>query len=73
LPILQDNTTGVENPEPIPIFALWQSELEYANEYEQTIRKVPYKIEIWEDQFNEENNRWEEIRLVTLGADTMED
>lgn len=73
LPILQDNTTGVESPEPIPIFALWQSELEYANEYEQTIRKVPYKIEVWEDQFNEDNNRWEEIRLVTLGADTMED
>lgn len=73
LPILQDNTTGVEDPEPTPIFALWQSELEYANEYEQTIRKVPYKIEVWEDQFNEDNNRWEEIRLVTLGADTMED
>lgn len=73
LPILQDNTTGIDSPEPIPIFALWQSELEYANEYEQTIRKVPYKIEVWEDQFNEDNNRWEEIRLVTLGADTMED
>lgn len=74
LTIFQDNVTG-QTGELVPynIFALWQSELEYANEYEQTIRKVPYKIEVWEDQFNDKQNCWEEVRLVTLGADTMED
>ena len=57
----------------VTIYAIWQSEIEYTSEFESTMHKVPYKLEVWEDQFDATTGQWDEIRLVCLASNTMED